>query len=146
MLNSKGDHGEETMADEIRKEVRARWDLQVLRDSCALMEKLHRVILSLSVRIPRVEDTKELFQEGGICLDMVHNVDLVEEDQRVEDREGWIVENPSQDHVFQVLQPPSTPNLSSNKRIFDWDHLLVPRLVRKILPVIRFVGREFRIV
>jgi hypothetical protein len=46
---------------------------------------------------------EQLFQEGEIRLQMLDDVDLVEKNERIENREGGVVENARQYDVFEVL-------------------------------------------
>lgn len=110
------------------------------------MQELYRVVFALPVGASRVEDGKELSEEGGVRLDVVHNFHLVEEDQGVEHGERRVVQDSSKDHIFQVLQPPGTPNLPANQRVLDRHNFLVARLVCQVLSVVRLVGREFGII
>lgn len=103
VFHGESNHCEQTMADEVGKKIRTRCGLEVLRNRCTLVEKLHGVILAPPVGIPRVEDGEEFPEEGPVGLDMVYDIDLIKKDQRVEDREGRVVQDPGEDHILEIL-------------------------------------------
>lgn len=110
------------------------------------MKELHSVVFALGVGTSRVENRKELAEEGGVGLDVVYDFHLVEKDQGIEHRKRRVVQDSRQDHVLQVLQSPGTPDLPANQRILYRNNFLVARLVCEILPMVRFVSGELGIV
>lgn len=103
VLYGKRDDGEKAMADEIGVQGCTRRRLQVFCDGRALVEELHRVVFASRVGVSGIEDGKQVLQEPGIRLDVVHDLYLVVENQRVENRERRIVQYPCQHHILQVL-------------------------------------------
>lgn len=77
---------------------------------------------------------------------MLHNVDLVEEDKRVENGEGRVVEDACEDDVFNILEAVGVVDLFADVRFFDVDHFFETRGVREVLPVVCFVGGEIGII
>ena len=80
------DHLEQTVLDEVGVELRSGRCLEVLRDGTALLDEMHGTLLPLLIWLLRVEQTEELAQKGLVGLQMLHDVDLVEEDERVRKR------------------------------------------------------------
>jgi hypothetical protein len=82
----------------------------------------------------------------SIGLNMVDNIDLVEEYQRVQDRECGVVEDARKDNVFEVLQSPCLSDFLLNDGVFHRNHFSVSGLVLEILPMVGFVCREVRVI
>jgi len=61
---------------------------------------------------------------------MLDNVDLMEEDERVEDGKGGIIQYASQYHVLQILQAVSVMDLLLDIGILNPDYLLEPGCIR----------------
>ena len=93
-----------------------------------------------------LEDIEELGQEVVVMLNVLDDVDLVEEYERIEDAEGWIVEDSCQYDIFQVEQPIGLVNLGASDSVPDLDHLAEPRWIGHVIAVGGFQIREFRVV
>ena len=70
----------------------------------------------------------------------------MEEYERVEDREGGIVEYACEDNILYVLQAVRVVDLLADVWFFDVDDLLESRVVREVLSVIRFVARKVGVI
>lgn len=77
---------------------------------------------------------------------MVDYIDLVEEDQRVENGEGRIVQYSCEDYVLEVLKAVSIVYLPFDVGILNADDLLEFGLVGEVLPVICFVAWKVGII
>jgi len=81
-----------------------------------------------------------------ICLYMGDDVNLVEDDARVEDVEGRVVEDACEHDVFEELETIGMVNFSLDVLIIDVYGLVISgRLVKK-LSVVGLVGRELGVV
>jgi len=112
---------QQTSLDEVVIELSARLCLYVFRDGGAVGDEEHSILLALLVGIRRTEDGEEFGEECDIGLYVVDNVDLVEENQRVEDGEGGVVQDAGQDDVFEVLQAVYVVDLPLDLGILDFD-------------------------
>ena len=79
-------------------------------------------------------------------MQVLNNVDLMEEDKRVENREGGVVEDARQYNVFEILQAVGGVDLSFYRLIFDSDHFLKLGLIGEILSVVSLVEWEVWVV
>ena len=103
MLDGKGDDLKEPMSDEVGEEIRSRRSLEILRNGCTLVQEMNSVLFALSVSVLGFEYGKQLLEKGGVTLEMLDNVDLVEEYERVENRKGRVVQDACKNNIFQVL-------------------------------------------
>jgi hypothetical protein len=72
-------------------------------------------------------------------LEMLNNVDLVEEDERVQNAEGRIVEDARKNDVFEVLEPVRVMYLPFDVFVFYPDNLLKLGFVSEVLSMVGFV-------
>lgn len=110
------------------------------------MNEANSVIFASLVCIAWVEYCEQFLQKLSIGLNMVDNIDLVEEYQRVQDRERGVVEDARKDNVFEVLQSPCLSDFLLNDGVFHRNHFSVSGLVLEVLPMVGFVCREVRVI
>lgn len=136
------------MVDEVCKQVPAGLGLEVLCNAHALVEELDGVFTfaSFGGRGLGSEEGEEFAEEGGVGLQVLDDVDLVEEDEGVEDGESRVVEDAGEDYVFEVLQAPGVAYLAQDDGIFDGDYFLVAGAVVEVLAVVCLVGGEVWVV
>lgn len=146
MSNRIVDHRKETVVDEVCKQIRSRGSLECFGYGCALVEESHSVILLHGVHATGTKQSKKLIQKGRALLEMLNDVDLVEEDEGVENRKGWVIEDSGKNDVFQVLQSPCVADFAQDYGIFDGDHFLESVAVVEILAMVCLVGREFGVI
>lgn len=89
------------------------------------MNKADSVIFASLICIPWVEYREQFLQKRSIGLNVVDYIDLIEEYQRVQDRERGVVENARQNNVFEVLQSPCLSNFLLNDGVFHGNHFSV---------------------
>lgn len=77
---------------------------------------------------------------------MLNDVDLVVEDERIQYREGRIVEDAREHHVFQILKAVGVMDPLSNVCVLDADNLFELCLVGEIVTMIRLVAGEVWII
>lgn len=77
---------------------------------------------------------------------MGDDVNLVEDDARVEDVERRVVKGTSQYNVLQELQPVGMVDSALNTGVSDWDGLVKMRSLMQELAIIRFMTRKIRII
>lgn len=77
---------------------------------------------------------------------MIDNVDLMEENEAVEDGEGWVVKDARKHDIFQVEQPVGIVNLLTDIDIPDRDDFLELGGIGKVLTVIGAMGREIGVI
>jgi len=58
MLDGECDDLKQTMGNEVRKEVRTSWSLEVLCNGRALVQEMYSVLLALCVRVLGVKDSE----------------------------------------------------------------------------------------
>ena len=141
-----GDDLEDVVVDEMVVEHGARLELNVLRHGAALLDEQHTVLLPLRVVLVQAKDLKELLDEGDVALQVLDNVDLVEEDERVEHGEGGVVQDPSQDDVLQVLQPIGMVDLPPDRLVLDLNDLLEFGAVAEVVAMVGLVAWEVGVV
>lgn len=117
-----------------------------LHDRTALLYPQHRLPLPQSTRLARSQDTEKFLEEVGIILDMLNDLDLVVENQRVEYREGGIVKNSSENNVSQVLKSVGVVDPFPNLGVLDSDDLFELGFVGKVLTVVGLVARKIGII
>lgn len=140
--------GKEAVVDQVCKQVAAGLGLEVLCNAHALVEELDGVfaLAGFGGRGLWGEEGEEFAEEGGVGLQVLDDVDLVEEDEGVEDGEGWVVEDAGEDYVFEVLQAPGVAYLAQDDGILDGDYFLVAGAVVEVLAVVCLVSGEVRVV
>ena len=124
MFDGKGNDAEEPVVDKVSVKVGARLNLQSLCDQAALVEEEHSIFLASGVYIAGIKHSEQFLEKGGVELDVTDNVDLVEEDERVEHGKGRIVQDARQDHILEVLQSPRASDFSANHWIPDGNDFL----------------------
>lgn len=77
---------------------------------------------------------------------MLDNVDLVEEDKRVQDGEGWVVEYAGENNVLEILQAVCIMDLPLDIVVLYPDYLLELGLVGEVMSVVGFVQWEVGVV
>jgi hypothetical protein len=137
---------QQPVADEVLVQLRPAIRLQTFGYGTALLNEQDTILLSLKTFPLSIEDTKELLQERGVRLKMLDDVDLVEEDERIQYREGRVVQDARENDVFEVLQSVCRVNLPFYLLVLDLHHLLELGLVGKVLPVVCFVQGEVGVV
>lgn len=144
--DSKGDDIEKAITDEVGEQVGAGGSLQILRDSSALVEKVYGVFSSFAFWALHIKDGKELLEKGGVTLEMLNDVNLVEEDDGVEDRKGRVVQDSGQDDIFQILKPPGVSDLLLDDLVPDRDDFLVSGSIVEVESMTCFVGGEIWVI
>lgn len=64
---------------------------------------MNGIFLSLRVLLRSAKDAEKLLKKCCICVQMRHDVNLVEEDEGVENRESWVVQDPGEYDVLEIL-------------------------------------------
>ena len=118
--------------------------LDVLAHGAAILYEKHSIFLP--IRIVALEYTEKLFQEVGILLHVRHYVHLVKEDQAVQDREGWIVEDAREDDVLQIKQAVCEMDFPSYVFAVELDDFFEFGRVGEVLAMVRAVRGEVGVV
>jgi hypothetical protein len=87
----------------------------------------------------------QLCEEGGVFVQVIHNLHVVEINYRVDGREGHVVEEPGQNDVLEVLDPEGLVNLLEDVGVPDGDDFLEDNAVLKVLAMLQ-LGRHLGIV
>src|SRR5436190_12457443 len=77
---------------------------------------------------------------------MLNDVNLIVENQGIQDREGRIIQYPSQNNVLEILKPISIMYLLLYGFIFNPNDFFKSRLVGQPLSMIGLMAREIRII
>jgi hypothetical protein len=85
VLDGECDNTEQTSLDEVREQASSRRCLKVLCNRRTLVDEMDTVDFLLDIGVFRVEYGEQLPKKRCISLEMLQNIDLVEEDKRVED-------------------------------------------------------------
>jgi len=64
---------------------------------------MYRVNFLLDIDILRIENSEQLSKERRIGLKVLKDIDLVEEYEGIEHGEGWVIEDPRENDIFQIL-------------------------------------------
>lgn len=87
----------------------------------------------------------QLREEGGVFVQVIHNLHVVEINYRVDGREGHVVEEPGENDVLEVLDPESLVNLLEDVGVSDGDDFLEDNAVLKVLAMLQ-LGRHLGVV
>ncbi len=120
--------------------------MDALGHAAAGLDEEDGVDFALHARLFRTEDEEQLFDEGGVVLHVLHDVDLVEEDEGVEHAVGRIVQEPRQDHVFEVLQSVRVVDALPDRLVLKVDDFLELGTMREVVTVVGLVSWEVWIV
>ena len=120
--------------------------LEILGDGATLLDEKNRFLLSKLSLGWVGENVEEIVEEVPVGLQVLDNIDLVEEDERVQHRKRRVIQNPGQDHILEVLQAICLVDLAVYLFVLDLDDLLEPPLVAQPLAMVRLVCREVRVV
>jgi hypothetical protein len=85
-------------------------------------------------------------EKHGVLLNVVDYVDLVEDDARIEDIEGGVVESARKDDVFEELQTVGVVDFLLDHDILYGDRLVKFRGYVEKLSVVRFVIWELGVI
>ena len=69
----------------------ARLHLETLGNGAAALNEQNSVLLPLRVELEIMEDGEEFLQKRDVSLQMLDDLNLVEEDERIQDGEGGVV-------------------------------------------------------
>lgn len=83
MSQCKCNDSEQAILCEIVVQLRSRLSLDAFRDSAAILDKQHSLLLARRLFVARSEYAEELSKELVIRLEKVDDVDLVKEDEGV---------------------------------------------------------------
>ena len=132
--------------DKVVVESGANGSLEVFGNGTALLDEANGVLAFPGIDVGIVDDAEEVVEEGGIRLQVSDNVHLMKKDERVEDGEGRIIEDASQHHVLEILEPPGSMDLAADVFVFDGHDFLETRRILEILSMIGLVMWEILIV
>ena len=106
------------------------------------------VVVVLRARAPvRIdEEVDDLAEEAHVVLHMVDDVNLIEDDARVEHIERRVVEDAREDDVLEELQPVRVVHLLLHARVVQRDRLVEVGGRAQKVAVVRLVRRELGVV
>lgn len=146
MFERKLDNFQQTVADKVLVQLGSTIRLQALCYCATLLNEQDGIFFALQILLFGAKYAEQLFQERKIRLQMLDDVDLVEKNERIENREGGIVENARQYDVFEVLQTVRRVDLSFYRFVLDFDHFLKFGLVGEILSMVCLMQWKVRVV